>query len=48
MNRSTSGVMSEHSGTDPLYPPIEPYASGMLEVGDGQQIYWEECGSSVW
>ena len=38
--------MSEHSGIDPLYPPIEPYASGMLEVGDGQQIYWEECGTS--
>jgi proline iminopeptidase len=38
--------MSEHSGTSPLYPLIEPYASGMLEVGDGQQLYWEECGTS--
>lgn len=28
-----------------LYPPIEPYASGMLEVGDGNQIYWEACGN---
>ena len=28
-----------------LYPPIEPYASGMLDVGDGQQLYWEECGN---
>jgi proline iminopeptidase len=28
-----------------MYPPIEPYASGLLEVGDGQQIYWEECGN---
>ena len=45
MSRPTSGVMSEHSGTGPLYPLIEPYASGMLEVGDGQQIYWEECGT---
>jgi proline iminopeptidase len=27
------------------YPPIEPYAHGLLEVGDGQQIYWEECGN---
>ncbi len=26
------------------YPPIEPYAQGWLDVGDGQQIYWEECG----
>ena len=28
-----------------MYPPIEPYASGLLDVGDGQQIYWEECGN---
>jgi len=28
-----------------LYPPIEPYASGMLEVGDGHTIYWERCGT---
>jgi len=27
-----------------LYPPIEPYASGMLDVGDGHSIYWERCG----
>ena len=24
-----------------LYPPIEPYDSGLLDVGDGQRIYWE-------
>ncbi|WP_344835314.1 prolyl aminopeptidase [Actinocorallia longicatena] len=28
-----------------LYPPIEPYASGLLDVGDGQRIHWEECGN---
>ncbi len=28
-----------------LYPPLEPYASGLLEVGQGQQVYWETCGS---
>lgn len=28
-----------------LYPEIEPYAHGRLDVGDGQQIYWEECGN---
>jgi proline iminopeptidase len=27
------------------YPEIEPYAHGMLEVGDGQSIYWEQCGN---
>jgi proline iminopeptidase len=27
------------------FPPIEPYATGMLDVGDGQQIYWEASGN---
>ncbi|CAM3102131.1 prolyl aminopeptidase [Skermania piniformis] len=27
------------------YPEITPYLTGMLEVGDGQRIYWEECGN---
>ena len=28
-----------------LYPEIEPYASGMLDVGDGHMLYWERCGT---
>jgi proline iminopeptidase len=28
-----------------LYPPIEPYDTGMLDVGDGNLIYWETCGN---
>lgn len=28
-----------------LYPQIEPYDHGMLEVGDGNLVYWETCGS---
>jgi proline iminopeptidase len=28
-----------------LYPEIEPYDHGMLEVGDGDLLYWETCGS---
>ncbi len=28
-----------------LYPEIEPYAHGMLDVGDGHQIYWERSGT---
>ena len=28
-----------------LYPPIEPYESGMLDVGDGHRLYWERCGT---
>ena len=27
-----------------LYPPIEPFRTGMLDVGDGHQVYWELCG----
>jgi proline iminopeptidase len=26
------------------YPPIEPYETGMLDVGDGHQIYYERSG----
>ncbi|GLZ43405.1 prolyl aminopeptidase [Actinokineospora sp. NBRC 105648] len=28
-----------------MYPASEPYAHGMLDVGDGNQVYWEECGN---
>ena len=28
-----------------LYPPIEPYATGILDVGDGHRLYWEQCGN---
>jgi proline iminopeptidase len=28
-----------------FYPPIEPFKSGMLDVGDGHQVYWELCGN---
>jgi proline iminopeptidase len=27
-----------------LYPPIEPWKAGMLDVGAGHQVYWELCG----
>lgn len=30
---------------DDLYPPIEPYESGLLDVGDGNLVYWEACGN---
>ena len=28
-----------------LYPPIEPYKTGRLDVGDGHILYWELCGN---
>ena len=29
----------------PPFPPIEPYEHGLLDVGDGNLVYWETCGS---
>lgn len=29
----------------PLYPPIEPYRTGSLDVGDGHRVYFEESGN---
>src|SRR5438270_10827748 len=28
-----------------IHPEIEPYAHGMLDVGDGNRLYWETCGN---
>lgn len=28
-----------------FYPPLEPYETGMLDVGDGHSIYYERCGT---
>lgn len=28
-----------------LYPPIEPYDHGLLDVGDGNLVHWETCGN---
>jgi proline iminopeptidase len=29
------------------FPPIDPYDSGLLDVGDGHQVYWECCGNAA-
>lgn len=28
-----------------LYPPVEPHRSGLLDIGDGNRLYWEACGN---
>jgi proline iminopeptidase len=38
-------VSHEGPAAPSRFPPIEPYASGMLDVGDGQRVYWETCGN---
>ena len=32
-------------GMTDFYPEIEPHEHGMLEVGDGNLVYWETCGN---
>jgi proline iminopeptidase len=42
---NTGPILSRPSGTDrPLYPPVEPYAHGWLDVGSGHALYWEQSG----
>jgi proline iminopeptidase len=36
--------MNDAAPQDALYAPQEPYASGMLDVGDGHSVYYEQCG----
>ncbi|MGV8909497.1 MAG: prolyl aminopeptidase [Propionicimonas sp.] len=28
-----------------MHPPLEPFSHGLLDVGDGNDIYWEMCGN---
>ena len=35
----------QKSATAFLYPPIEPYDERRLDVGDGHEIYLEQCGN---
>jgi len=37
--------MHSDVGMSELYPEVEPYDRGMLDVGDGHLVYWETCGS---
>ncbi len=37
-----SGIVAGMLG---LYPEIDPYDHGLLPVGDGNSVYWEECGN---
>ena len=30
-----------------LYPPVQAYDSGMLDVGDGHQLFWETVGNPL-
>ncbi len=42
---SRKRALKSRAGRQPLYPPIEPHASGYLRVSDEHEIYYEECGN---
>jgi len=37
-------MQSQPRRADPLYPPLEPFASEHLHVGNGHRLYLEQCG----
>lgn len=41
------GPKSDTSTDGDLFPAIEPARHGMLDVGDGHEMYWEESGNPV-
>lgn len=36
--------MNKIAPPEALYPPLEPVATGWLDVGDGHRMYYEQCG----
>lgn len=38
-------AMNELAPPDALYPPLEPFGTGWLDVGDGHRLYYEQCGN---
>lgn len=42
---STVSTPEQQSDAPQPFPDIEPYARGLLDVGDGQRVYWETSGN---
>ncbi len=40
-----TGILNDSSTRRGLYPSVEPGRQGQLAVGNGHEIYWEECGN---
>lgn len=36
---------TSHADLSDLHPPVTPFESGVLDVGDGHTLYWEQCGN---
>src|SRR5690606_31161713 len=45
VRRERGAAVSVAELDDILYPPIAPYDSGLLLVGDGHRVYWEQSGT---
>ena len=43
--RLHNGAMDSTDSRRQLYPPLEPYATGFLDVGAGHRLYYEESGN---
>ena len=43
----TLGGLGRSDALRSLYPPIEPYRTGRLDVGSGHSVYYEECGNKA-
>lgn len=47
MNQSPSSPGEHVPAAADLYPPIEPYDSGILPVSGGHALAYEQCGNST-
>ena len=45
-NRASIAAMIEITRPDALYPPLAPFDTAWLEVGDGHRLYYEQCGAA--
>lgn len=45
MERSAHGHYGNRVADLPLHPPLDARRTGMLDVGDGHRLYWEESGA---
>jgi hypothetical protein len=43
---SNENLTASQNSLMPPFPPLEPYATGLLDVGQGQRLYWDACGKT--
>jgi proline iminopeptidase len=45
MNQAERSASGRYDDLADRYPEIEPFEHGMIDVGDGNLVYWEVCGN---